>query len=399
MTNRFFAAVAALALAPATFAQEAAAPAAADPAIVEGKVDSLVEQYAETRTDVASLKRLKLSGYVQARWAWNEAVSYNGSATAATPTTPDQNGFYIRRGRLKVVYDADVAQYAIQIDVIPSGVSMKEGYASVRLPGGLWVDAGLQLFPFGYEVFTRSSSDLDTLERSRVTRAFANGEYDLGVAVRGAISKVNFKVGLFNGNGVGSGQLGRDNDQYKDVIGRAWVDYGFIVAGLSGWYGKTVAYYRTDDKVFDRNRVAADVQLYLDLLPIGGTALKGEYMWGHTTIGGTLGSGGNLPAATSAAPVPTSSGWYAILTQNLWASDQLAVRYEQYRPNHTADVTSATSTTVKVQEELQVALHHFVGGHYKLSAAFFHPINGERGPAAPSDPKADQFMVQAQAKF
>jgi hypothetical protein len=210
---------------------------------------------------------------------------------------------------------------------------------------------------------------------------------------------VNFKVGLFNGNGVGSGQVGRDNDQHKDVIGRAWVDYGVVTAGVSGWYGKTQAYNRADDKTFDRNRVAADVQVYLDLLPIGGTAVKGEYMWGHTTIGGTLGAGGNLPAAASAAPVPTSSGWYGILTQNLWAHDQLAVRYEQYRPNHTLDVSAPTSTAVKVQQELQLALHHYVGGNYKLTAAWFHPMNGEKGAAAPSDPKADQFIVQAQAKF
>jgi hypothetical protein len=264
------------------------------------------------------------------------------------------------------------------------------------------MDAGLQLFPFGYEVFARSSSDLDTLERSRVTRAFLNGEYDLGVALRGKVKMVNFKVGLFNGNGVGSGQVGRDNDQYKDLIGRAWVDYGFVTGGLSGWYGKTTNYARADDKTYDRNRVAVDVQAYLDLLPIGGTALKGEYMWGHTTLGtanGDLGAGGNLPALTSTAPVPTGSGWYAIVTQNLWAQDQLAVKYEQYMPNHTVNISAPTSTTVKVQQELQAALHHYVGGNYKLTAAWFHPMNGEKGAAAASDPKADVFQVQAQAKF
>ena len=68
-------------------------------------------------------------------------------------------------------------------------------------------------------------------------------------------------------------------------------------------------------------------------------------------------------------------------------------------PNHTADVTSATSTTVKVQQEVQVALHAYVGGNMKLSAAWFHPMNGEKGAAAASDPKADQFILQAQAKF
>ena len=127
-----------------------------------------------------------------------------------------------------------------------------------------------------------------------------------------------------------------------------------VTAGLSGWYGKTINYARADDKAYDRNRVAVDAQVYLDLLSIGGTALKGEYMWGHTTIGnnsGNLGAGGNLPNLTSDAPVPTGSGWYAILTQNLWASDQLALRYEQYMPNHTVDVSTGAARTEEHQVE------------------------------------------------
>ncbi len=398
MTTRFIALIAALALAPAALAEEGTIDAAA----LNGKLDALSEQYAETKNDVASLKKLKFSGYIQARYAWQEAVSYNGSATATAPTTPAQTGFFIRRARLKTVYDADWSQYTVQIDVLPTGLSMKEGYATVKLPFGLAVDAGLQLFPFGYEVFARSSSDLDTLERARVTRAFAGGEYDLGVALRGKVKMVNFKVGLFNGNGVDSGQQGRDNDQLKDVIGRAWVDLGVVTAGVSGWYGKTINYARADDKAYDRNRVAVDAQLYLDLLPFGGTALKGEYLWGHTTIGstgGNLGAGGNLPGLTSAAPVPTGSGFYAMVVQNIAKPYQLAVKYEQYMPNHTLDVSAPTSTAVKVQQELQVALHAYVGGNYKLSAAYYHPMNGEKGAAAPSDPKTDQFLLQAQAKF
>jgi hypothetical protein len=392
--------LAAMALGPvAAVAQEAKASApAADPAIVEGKVESITEQLAEVKADVAGLKKLKLSGYIQARYAWQEAVNYNASPAGA----PSQNGFFIRRGRFKATYDADVSQYVVQIDITPAGLAIKEGYASLKLPYGLALDAGLQLFPFGYEVFARSSSDLDTLERSRVTRAFLAGEYDLGLALRGKVSMVNFKVGVFNGNGVDSGQAGKDNDQLKDVIGRAWVDMGMVTAGVSGWYGKTKNYARADDKEYDRNRVAADVQVFLDLLPVGGTALKGEYLWGHTTIGnnnGNLGAGGNLPGLTSAAPVPTGSGWYATLLQNIGQPYQLAVKYEQYMPNHTVNITSPTSTTVKVQQEVQVAMHAFVGGNAKLTAAWFHPMNGEKGAAAPSDPKADQYILQAQVRF
>ena len=404
--NRLIAALAALALAQATSAQEATPAQPADTAAkvdeLAGKIASLEEQYAETKTAVAGLQKLKLSGYIQARWAYNQVGLPEGSPANAYNTTPTtaiaNNGFFIRRGRLKAVYTADLTDYALQIDVTPSGVSIKEGYATLKLPAGWSIDAGLQLFPFGYEVYSRSSSDLDTLERSRVTRAFLGGEYDLGVAVKGKLfDMVNLKLGLFNGNGIDAGQSGRDNDQRKDVIGRATVDLGMVTAGVSGWYGKTINYAREDDKAYDRLRVGADVQVYLDLLPIGGTALKGEWMWGQTTIGtGNGGAGGNLPGTTSADPVPTGSGWYLMATQNVLKHNQLAVRFEQYMPDHTVDTSEGSS--VKQQRELQLALHTFVGEGGKVSLAWYHPMNGKAGPEA-KDPNADQFIVQAQAKF
>ena len=406
MFARTVAFLTAMALAPVgAVAQEAQAatpaPTTTDPAVLEGKLESLAEQVAENKADLASLKRLKLSGFIQALYVWQEAVTYNGSAAATTPTAPAGQNFTVARGRFKAAYDADWSQYTLQIDVVPTLVGIKEAYVSLKLPSGLALDAGLQLFPFGYEVYTQSSSDLDLLARSRVTRAFLLGEYDLGLALRGKVSMVNFKVGLFNGNGINSGQVGKDNDQLKDLIGRAWVDLGVVTTGVSGWYGKTVNYARDDDKSYPRVRAAVDVQAFLDLLPIGGTALKGEYMWGQTTIGtasSNLGAGGNLPGLTSSAPVPTGSGWYLTGLQTLGPWNQLAVRYERYTPDHTVDFT-ATPTAVKTQEELQVALHTYVGGNMKVSAAWYHPMNGERGPSVPADPKSDSYLVQAQVKF
>jgi hypothetical protein len=230
------------------------------------------------------------------------------------------------------------------------------------------------------------------------------------VALKGKLSIVDFKIGLFNGNGIKGNSVGADNDQLKDVIGRATVDLGMVTAGLSGWYGKTINYARDDDKKYDRYRVGADVQVYLDLLPLGGTALKGEWIWGRTTLGtagsgatSNGGAGANLPGLTSGAPVPTGSGWYVLLTQNILAYNQIAARFEQYVPNQTANIAAATApavnTTVKVQRELQLALHTYVGQGGKVTLAWYHPMFGKKGPDAPSDPNADVYIVQVQAKF
>jgi hypothetical protein len=408
--NRIAAVLVALALAPAiSRAQDAAAPQTQPPAeqqdpaaaqgaseessfdasAMQGKVDSLAAEYAETKTDVANMKKLKFSGYVQGRYAWQESTAADFNTTPES--APAQQGFFIRRGRFKSTYDADWSFFALQLDATPAGVAAKEAFASIKLPWkGFAVDAGLQLFPFGYEVGVRSSSDLDLLERSAVVRAYLGGEYDLGVALKGVYGPLNFKVGMFNGNGVDAKQLGVDNDQLKDVIGRVGFDLGMLTGGVSGWYGNTVNYVASDDPSYDRYRLGADAQLYLDLIPVGGTALKGEYLWGRTTISERNGGAGDRLGETG-------HGWYALVTQNVWRWNQLAVRYEEFTPDHTVDLS--TGTAVKTGREIQAALHTFVGEGGKISLAWYHPMNGERAAGVSSDPERDQFIVQAQARF
>jgi hypothetical protein len=396
--------LAALSVAAAARAQEGSS---VDVSALEGKVTSLEEQYAETKATVAGLARLKWSGYLQARYAWQQCVgnaqpncSYNvlehdpktGAAKAGNPT---QDNFFIRRGRIKAVYDADLAQFVMQLDVTPDGVVIKEGYATVKLPQNLAVDAGLQLFPFGYDVGVRSSSDLDLLERYLGAGYWLKGEYDVGVALRYAKGPINFRGGLFNGNGVQAG--GHDNDQMKDLIGRVGFDLGMVTGGLSGWYGKTRDYHVSPNKDYDRNRIGADVQVFLDLLPVGGTAVKGEYIAGKTGIGTSGDAGAGLGLAGHA--------WQATLTQNLGPAFQLAGRYQQLVKNNNLAKPSSGGA-VKDIDEVDVALHYFVGGNYKLTVGYFHPLNGQVLGSKSDLTKVkdnvnetDQWIVQAQAKF
>jgi hypothetical protein len=400
MYARTVAFLAAMALAPAVaVAQEAqpSAPAAAapaavpttDPAVLEGKVDSLTEQYTETKLDVAGLKKIKFSGYIQARWAWLELATYG--ITGSLP--PDKDNFYIRRARFKTVADGDWTQFTLQIDAVPSAVGLKEAYATVKLPAGWAIDAGLQLMPFGYEVATRSSSDLDLLERSLVSVYFLDGEYDTGVSARGKLGPVSLRGGIFNGNGI-KAAAGRDNDQLKDFIARATVDFGFLTAGASGWYGKTINYSAVVNGghvTYDRVRAAIDAQLYLDLLPFGGTYLKAEYMWGKTGIGSANGAAG-------VALGRAASGGYGILGQNVGPWNQVAIRYDTFI-NHSVDISGATNTKIKQLNEISGAIHTFIGSGGKFSVAYYHPTYGDKGAAAASDPKADRFEAQLQAKF
>lgn len=413
--NRILIAIAALSLASAARAQEQdqqQKEPSVDVAALEGKVAALEEQYAETKSTVAGLSRLKWSGYMQARWAYLDCAgssapskcSYNQLGT----TFADRDNFFIRRGRIKAVYNADLAQFVLQLDATPSGVGVKEAYASVALPrsipGNLSVDAGLQLLPFGYDVGVRSSSDLDLLERYRGANYWLKGEYDLGVAVRAAFGPVNFRGGVFNGNGVDGGGAGKDNDNFKDLIGRLGFDFGMVTGGVSGWYGKSRDFKAHPNKTYDRNRVGADLQIYLDLLPIGGTAIKGEFIAGKTGIGTQSDSTG-VTAIYGADPGRAGHAWHATLVQNLGKPFQVAARYEQFVKNNNLEPSSSKPYRLKEIDELDVALHYYVGGNYKLSALWAHPMNGKKvgeGAETALDgtvKKTDQFVVQAQAKF
>ncbi len=403
--NRIIAAVAVAALARATLAEEPQQPVQAQPAslqqqqqdrgaepfdssAIQGKIDSLSQQLGETKKDVSGLKKLKVSGYVQAR------ETYNDSPTPIyTGTAPKDTGFTIRRGRFKAVYDAEWSQFALQLDATPNGVGLKEAFARLKLPvSGLAIDAGLQLLPFGYDVGVRSSADLDLLERADFAKTFLKGEYDLGVSLVGVRGPFNVKVGLFNGNGVDAKTGGYDNDQHKDVIGRLGFDGGFVTGGVSGWYGQTINYKSTTaDRRYDRARVGADMQVYLDLLPVGGTAVKGEYLWGKTQIGEDNGGAG-------VALGKIGWGWDAIVTQNVGRWNQIAVRYQQFNPDVKID-RAANPTKVFVQDEIAGAVHTLVSPNMKLSLAYYHPMYREKGSQAASSPEKDSVMAQLQAKF
>jgi len=397
MNSRSLAVIAALAVAPAAALAQEAAPAqgtqrdlAGDVDKVAAKADATAERLAEVEASVKSLKKLRFSGYVQARYAEGEKAVYG------TRSSIDKEGFYIRRGRFKAVYDAGNARAGIQLDATASGVSLKEAFATVKLPMGFSVDAGQILLPFGYEVGVTSSSRLDVLERSAAIRKLLAGEYDRGVQVNWHRGGLQAKLGVFNGNGVDGGAY--DNDRAKDVVGRVSYDFGVATVGASGWLGTLRVY---DDAVsgsttlpagdFDRTRIGLDAQAFLDLLPIGGTALKGEFIQGQTILGKSL-TDADLVALKAEVP---QLGWYLLVNQAIGKDDAVAIRYDFY--DEDTDKTDGEAGA-KATGTLAVAYHHCFGGNFKASVLYELPRQ-VKGPSGFKDPKDDALTVQLQASF
>jgi len=356
----------------------------------EGKLTALEEQYAETKTDVSALKKIKFSGYVQARYQAQQNLDDTGAGGF--------NRFSIRRGRVKATYTGDVAQYMLQIDATPTGVSLKDAEATLFIPGTqqkMSVTLGQMKWPFGYEA-VQSSSEREFPERTRVVRAFSPGERDRGAKFTGKFGMFRLGAGVFDGNGTdNTGFIGTDNDKEKDLIGRLGFDMKWISGGVSGWYGNTLGKRTGTDPdafrtAYKRSRVGADVQLYLDLIPLGGTAIKAEYITGKTY----------QRSGVEQLGVP-ASGWWALLVQNLGLSDAVAIRYDYFDAENgrkAAESDGKLSSSNPIGTLGFTAMHYF-GSDLKVSATYELPMTATAEGGTAEDPNDNLFTVQFQARF
>ncbi len=351
---------------------------------IEATLKSGEEAFAEVKTTVDKLAKIKVSGYIQAQWQYADSPgvstvaggNFNKTSTSTSPATANggwpaletsQERFQIRRGRLKTTYDAGLTQYVLQIDVIPSGVSIKDAYATITEP---WLKAfsgtaGVFDRPFGFEI-SYSSSAREFPERTRIFQTLFPGERDLGAKLEfkgteqlGFLQYLNAKGGVFTGMGA----TGTENDNEKDYIGRLGFTAPFydinlaIDGGFSVYSGKvtnittkvsdigkrgtsdTVAWIaKTGTKrldTFDRNIMGADMQLYYDIPVIGGLSLRGEYVWGNQPSGSS--NSQFYAGDTNGVFNREVAGWYIAAVQNLGTKVQAIGRYDIYDPNTEVD--------------------------------------------------------------
>jgi hypothetical protein len=348
---------------------------------VKGSVESLNESYLETKTTVDKLAKIKVSGYIQPQWQYADSNGQASIAGGAFPANTKQR-FALRRARLKTTYETTTSRYVLQFDVAQTGLAIKDAYATLMEPWLKTFSATLGVFdrPFGFEI-GYSSSTRESPERSRVFQTLFPGERDLGAKLEinptsdmGFLQHLNFKGGVFTG--MRENLIENDNEQ--DLIGRLGFQAPFydlnlsIDGGVSAYMGMVTA--RNDtlfrsgtgavgqtamirsvgnlNQTVDRDYYGVDLQFYYDLPVIGGTSLRGEYLWGGQP--GVSGNSTFYPG--SAVPVYKREfmGWYAMLVQNIFSKNQLVVKYDVYDPNVDADasdigVAGAGLTTGDVQ--------------------------------------------------
>lgn len=326
--------------------------------------DTLANSVAKLQHDVAALKQLKFSGYVQAQFQYCDSTGINSFAGGNFPAGTDKR-FTIRRGRLKATYTGNFTTGVVQVDATERGVAVMEAYAVATEPWmkAVSLTAGIFNRPFGYEI-GMSSSVRETPERGRMSQILFPGERDLGAMVTFQMPKESafnwFKIqgGMFNG----TGRTASDFDTHKDFIGQLIITRTNKSETFK--YSGGISYYDGGERQFTqkiwhvendttgapifmidstssnvgkyarRQYIGADVQLSLNW--IGGiTTIRAEYIQG--TEPGTNSS----TAAFTSAPTATTdiytrnfNGAYIYFTQNIMQTKhQIVVKYDWYDPD------------------------------------------------------------------
>ncbi|CAN5638739.1 porin [soil metagenome] len=322
----------------------------------EQPIDTLTRHVAGIRQELDVLKRIKVSGYIQAQYQVADSGGVGSFAGGNFASGVDKR-FMLRRARVKVQYDSpfndkgiSTSQYVFQVDVTERGVAIKDMYAKFTDPWCGWfsLTAGMQNRPFGYEI-GYSSSLRESPERGRLSQIIFPNERDLGamVSIQGPKTSnwnwLKIDAGLFNGtggpgaanivNGTASGSSNTsDFDKFKDFIGHIGINrstksekikWGLGASYYMGGYRQDasdrykygtdsvgVKGFMIDQKKADvsaninvrdrsmRNCFGIDAQLNIDWL-IGLTTLRAEYIQGSQP--------GTSSTSVSAATVPSSS--------------------------------------------------------------------------------------------
>lgn len=365
-------------------------------------VSGLGDRVTTLESDVDALKSLKISGYVQADWQHNDQISDLGGRAVYFDSR--KNFFTIRRGRIKFQQKfGSLMNMVIQPDITEGGVSLREAYAEITP-----LKSDVLSFTFGsfnrpnYEV-ERSSADLESTERAQVTKAFYPSEYDLGVMVSSRMNlfedfSPKLQVSLQNGPGPVA-----EVDSYKDIITRLTFPLPLgsespIQAdlGVSYYYGgipqkgdsvlktvdgttKNVANDATGSLAGMGNRSNFNVegQIFLDVLPFGGTILKGEFMTGERPTAGVAATGATVGttkdstgkdivkitpgAAAKPLQIRNQMGYYAYLIQNVGSWLQLVAKYDFFDRNTDMSGNQVKSASDVASSVLGLGAHFFVG--------------------------------------
>jgi phosphate-selective porin len=202
---------------------------------------------------------LKLTGFSQIGFtAWDKGV----------------DTFSARRIRFSLAGELfKNVNYKIQVDAVKSPIVL-DALVEFKLTPEVGLRVGQFKIPFSMENLA-SSADLDTINRSTPEEKLAPGRdnkmngRDIGAALFGKWSVLEYTVGVFNGAGIDV----KDNNSEKDFGGRVVVRPAeFLAVGAAFYKGRTSL--AAGAAPYDRNRTGLELAVLR-----GPLSLKGEVIF------------------------------------------------------------------------------------------------------------------------
>ncbi len=337
---------------------------------------SVDERLSKAESEISILKKVKISGYLQAQYQRSDS---NGAATVAGGAFAANSNqrFMLRRGRIKAVYDGGLTQLVFEMDIVePSpvlgsanAVNIRDFYAKISMPfyKDLSITTGMQYRPFGFEQ-QYSSSMNESPELTRLVNNVFPNERDLGAMITLKAPKemellhcLTLKAGIFNGQGIAKNTSGN-----LDMIGQLYFERTTknekIAYRLGGSYysgamlngDKTIYSMGTNaagEKAFiadtangssniyksvNRQYYGVDAQITIDN-PAGMSTLRAEYVAGRQP--GTASTSKSLdvdPKVNAVGPtyLRDFSAYYVTFAHKIHKTPfQVVVRYDVYTPN------------------------------------------------------------------
>ena len=286
---------------------------------LEDELEAVKSEQVEKGNTLASLAKIKASGYVQARFVKEEGQ--------------DGPNFTVRRARLKVTGQVtDTSSATLQLDAGEGKVSIKDAQVDFAIPNApVTVTLGQFKWQFGHQV-VESSSDRLMPERSRIVRFAFPGERDRGVAffIKPPQSKVptTYVVGLYNGKGTDkeADPVGKDDDNHLALLGRVAVfPLPNLDVGISAFWDKAAVKVNGANRRKDHDRFGIDLQYYPE-----NASVQAEYI---TARDGKV--RGTAPSQTLQQTKP--SGYYVQYSHSPNPQDTVVFRYDSFDPDDGTD--------------------------------------------------------------
>ena len=230
--------------------------------------------------------------------------------------------------------------------------------------------------PFGLELSTPCHS-LHTINRSKVVNELTAPDRDMGLMLLGGSDTTLFRyaVAVMNGTGL----LGKDNDTYKDIVGRVLVQPAdWMHLGASFKSGKAVNPQTGTDDTRTRFGFEAEANFANFLV-------QGEYIYAKDEGSSLVGGGCDGGEEELVIGDFKKSGMFVTVLYNTPWNIQPVIKYENYN----ADMDK----TNNLEQITTFGLNYFFNEWTRLQ------VNYEYAAEQAKEIKNDRLMVQLQVRF